>query len=279
MAAVLLTKQLAYIFNSDPSTGSQNLSADGSSFEVSLNNPISIPRGAVDCVAGVVQSAIWSTSPNISPTFNNNVFKFTTTQAPAGTYTLNIPQGLYSIDGLNTYLSAQYANIGLPTNLILITGDQSTQSSILTFEFKGDSVDFTVPNSVRTVLGFNSEVLTAPSANYSFYSESPAAFNRVNSFVIASNIVSQGIPVNNQSEGIIALVPITVPPGSQINFQPYNVSWFECRELIGQSKTNMTFRLLNQSLLPTPTSGDYWSFTLVLQFSLLISSGTLALRP
>jgi hypothetical protein len=140
-------------------------------------------------------------------------------------------------------------------------------------------VNFTVPNSIRTVLGFNTEVLTAPSNNYSFYSENPAAFNRNNSYIIASNFVSQGIPVNNQSAGIIALVPISVAPGSQINYQPYNVSWFDCRELIGNPKINMTFRLLNQALQPTPTSGDSYSFTLVVQYSLLISTGAIALKP
>lgn len=277
--AVLLEKNLSYIFNSDPISGSENLSSDGSSFQVTLNLPISIPKNAVDATAGVLQASIWNTSPNISPAFGNNIFTFTTTQAPSGTYTINIPAGLYSIEGLNTYLSSQFVNLGLPATLISLGGDSSTQKSILTFEFSGDSVDFTIPNSVNTVLGFNSEVLTAPSNNFSFYSENTAAFNRNNSYIIASNLVSQGIPVNNQSAGIISTVPINISPGSQINYQPQNIVWFDIGELIGGSKLNINFRLLNQDLLPTPTSGDFWSFVLLVNYKILLSNSILPLKP
>jgi hypothetical protein len=277
--AVLLEKTFSYIFNSDPASGSQQLSSDGSQFSVSLNLPISIPRNAIEANAGVLQANIWNTSPNISPAFNNNVFTFTTLQAPAGTYTIDIPAGLYSLEGLNTYISSQIVNLGLPSNLISIGGDFATQSSIVLFAFAGDSVDFTVPNSVRTVLGFNSEVILAPSNDYSFYSENAAAFNRNNSYIIASNLVSQGIPVNNQSAGIIALVPINVTPGLQIVFQPQNVVWFDISELIGQIKLNISFRLLNQNLLPTPTSGDYWSFVILIKYNVLLSNSVLPLKP
>src|SRR5690606_30518446 len=95
---------------------------------------------------------------------------------------------------LNAYLSSQFLNLGLPANLITISGDAATQRSIITFLTSGDSIDFTIVNGVREVLGFNSAVITAPSANYSFFSDNVAAFNRINSFLLASNIVAQGIP-------------------------------------------------------------------------------------
>ena len=277
--AVLLEKSFSYIFNSDPASGSQQLSADGSSFTVTLNLPISIPNSAVDATAGVLQANIWNTSPNISAQFNNNIFRFTTLQAPAGTYTITIPDGLYGVEDLNTYLSSQFVNLGLSANLISIGGDNSTQKSILTFEFGGDSVDFTVANSVRTVLGFNSEVLTAPSNNFSFYSENIASFNRNNSYIIASNLVAQGIPVNNQSAGILTTVPIDIAPGSQINYQPQNVIWFDCTELIGRPKLNISFRLLNQDLEATPTGGEFWAFTLLIRYNVLLSTSVLPLKP
>ena len=277
--AVLLEKTFSYIFNSDTASGAQQVSADGSVFSVTLNLPISIPRGAIEASAGVLQANIWNTSPNIAASFGNNIFTFTTTQMPAGTYTLTIPDGLYSIDGLNTYLSSQFVNLGLPSNLFTIGGDFATQSTILTIGFSGDSVNFTVANSVRTVLGFNSEVLTAPSNDYSFYSENPAVFNRNNSYIIASNLVSQGIPVNNQSQGIISTVPINVAPGSQIVYQPQNIIWFEISELIGSPKLNMMFRLLNQNLVATPTGGETWSFTLMIKYNLLLSTSAIPLKP
>lgn len=277
--AVLLEKHLSYLFNSDTTTGAQNIAANGSSFEVSLNTPISIPKGAVSCEAGVVQAAIWNTSPNIAAEFKNNLFRFTTSQAPAGTYTFTVPDGLYSVAGLASYLAAQFVNLGLPSNLISLSGDNSTQKSILTFLISGDSINFTIANTVREVLGFDSQVLTAPSANYSFYSDNTAAFNRNNSYVIASNLVSQGIPVNSQSQGIIATVPIAIVPGSQVNYSPQNVVWFDAGELIGNSKINMRFMLKNQNLEATPTSGDTWSFVLVIRYQVLLAQGSLPLKP
>lgn len=277
--AVLLEKTVSYIFNSDPASGSQNLSSDGSSFQVTLNLPLLIPKSAVNAVGGVLQANIWNTSPNISPLFKNNIFTFTTTQVPAGTYTITIPEGLYSLEGLNTYLSSQFVNLGLSSNLISLGGDFATQKTILTFEFSGDSVDFTIPNSINSILGFNSEVLTAPSNNYSFYSENTATFNRNNSYIISSNLVSQGIPVNNQSQGIITTVPINVSPGSQINYQPQNVIWFDMTELIGSYKLNMQFNLLNQDLEATPTGGEFWQFTLLVKYNILLSTSVLPLKP
>jgi hypothetical protein len=277
--AVILKKNFSYIFNSDPVAGAQNISSDGSQFSTTLNLPLYIPKNAIDASAGVLQANIWNTSPNISPAFNNNIFTFTTLQAPAGTYTITIPEGLYSLDGLNTYISSQLVNLGLPSTLISIGGDFATQSSILVFSFAGDSVDFTVPDSVRTVLGFNSEILTAPSNNFTFYSENPAEFNRNNSYIIASNFVSQGIPVNNLSAGIISLVPIDVAPSSQIVYQPQNVIWFDIGELIGNQKLNINFRLLNQNLQATPTAGQTWSFVLMIKYNILLSTSVLPLKP
>ena len=221
--SALLERQQSWMFNSDPDAGAQNVSANGATFQMSLNTPIRVPKEAVDCTMGVLQSSVWNTSPNIAAEFNNNVFKFTTSEAPADTYTWTIPDGLYSLAGLNSYLASQFTNLGLPSNLITLSGDSATQKSIVTFLTSGDRVDFTVANSVREVIGFNSVVITAPSSNYSFYSNNEAEFNRINALVIASNLVAGGIPVNNSSRGIIATIPISAAPGSQINYSPTNV--------------------------------------------------------
>ena len=135
-------------------------------------------------------------SPNIAATFGNNNFTFTTSVAPAGTHSITIPDGLYSVAALNSYLSSQFVNLGYPSNLITIGGNDATGQSTLTFLTNGDSVDFTVATSVASLMGFNAAVLTAPSANYTFFSDNPAQFNRVNSYIIASNIVANGSTVN-----------------------------------------------------------------------------------
>lgn len=276
--SALLSRCLSLILNSDPAAGAENVSADGSSFQVALHDPIVIPKDAVECKIGVIAANVWNTSPNIAASYGNNQFEFTTTSAPAGTYPLTIPDGLYSVEGLNAYLSSQFLNLGLPANLITISGDAATQRSIITFLTSGDSIDFTIVNSVREVLGFNSAVITAPSANYSFFSDNVAAFNRINSFLLASNIVAQGIPINNQSRGIIGSVPISVAPGSQIVYSPQNVVWFNAKELIGAGKINLAFQLLDQDLRPAPAVDPY-NFTIHIDYTILLSYGVLPLKP
>lgn len=227
----LLEKEQSYIFSSSTASGATNVSADGSAFSVVFTSPLSIPKDNVmDCSVGVVQAQIWNTSPNISPDFKNNIFEYTTSAAPAGTYTITFPEGLYSLEGFGAYLSSQFVNTGLPANLITISGDDATQKTVVTFLTSGDSVNWAVANSVREVLGFASGVSTAPSANYSFYSDEPANFNRVNSYIIRSNLVTGGIQLNSNPQSIIATVPIApTPPGSQVSYQPPNVTCLALR--------------------------------------------------
>lgn len=274
----LLDRSQSFIFNSDPASGASNVSADGSQFSVTLNSPIKIPKDALDCTVGVLQSAVWNTSYNIAASFGNNAFRFTTLSAPANTYSIVIPDGLYSVAGLNSYLSSQFVNLTLPANLITIGGNTATQKSIVTFLTSGDSIDFTVQNSVRGILGFGAVVITAPSANYSFFSPNTAQFNRVNNFIIASNLVSAGIPVNSISRGVIATIPINVAPGSQINYSPTNVIWFDAGDLIGTQRSNLQFSLLDQDLRNAPTGGNNYSFTIMIRYHLYIGTGTLPLK-
>jgi len=267
------------MFNSDAAAGATNVSPDGSMFQVSLNSPIKIPKDAVDCTVGVLQASVWNTSPNIAADYKNNAFEFTTSVAPAGTYSWVLPDGLYSLDGLNSYLAGQFVNTGLPSNLITISGDSATQKSIVTFLTSGDSINWAIVNSVRGVLGFAAGVITAPSANYRFFSDSPAQFNRINSYLIASNLVASGIPVNNVSRGIISTIPIDVSPGSQVNYSPTNVIWFDAPDLIGTQRSNLQFSLLDQNLRATPTAGDAYSVTVMIRYHSYLGTGVIPVKP
>lgn len=277
--SVILEKEQSYFFSSDPTVGATQIQQNGSVFSVALNSPISIPKGAIDAQVAINSAAIWYVNPNISVQLTNNEFTFTTTAAPAGTYTITLPDGLYSLEGLNNTLSNAFVNLGLPSNLFVISGDDATQSTVITFLTSGDSIDFTVANSLRFILGFNNAVYTAPSANYNLYSPNPAAFNADNSYLISSTLTSVGIPINNQSFGILVNVPITATPGSQIVYQPANLVWSDASDLIGQIKQFITFRLTNQSLVPVDTVGEIWQFTLVIKWKLILSNESLPLKP
>ena len=280
--SVVIPKQLSMFFSSDPADGAQNVSADGTKFSIALNNAINVPKGSVSCEVGIQSASIWNTSPNLSPDFNNNKFVFTTSNAAQpGTTTITFPEGLYSLTNFNTFLSSQFINLGLPNNLITLVADTSTQKTVLTFLEAGDQVDFTGAGTCREVLGFSSRLspLTAQVAGFSDFSDNEAAFNRNNVYVIRGDVVNSGIPYNNRAANILSSVPITVRPGSQINYSPTNVLWSQANELIGNPRSNLSFELSNQALKPTPTAGDYWSFVLTIRYSVLLSNEALPLNP
>lgn len=279
--SVVYEKEQSYFFSSDPNVGASQVMANGSKFSVALNNPILIPKGAIECSMSVNSAAIWYVNPNVSLELKNNTFRFTTTSAPAGTYTFTFPNGLYSLQELNSTISNNLINIGLPSNLFVLSGDNATQKTIITFLTSGDSIDFTVANSIRGVLGFNSAVYTAPSANYNLYSPNSAAFNADNSYLIASDLVSVGIPLNNQSFQILVNIPIQQgdAPGTQILYAPTNPVWFECKEIVGHPKQFIRFWLTNQSFVPVDTVGETWDFTVVIKWKLLLTNESLPLKP
>ena len=277
----LLKRETSFLFSSDPSVGATQITNNGSAFAVALDTPISIPKGALNCEVALNFAALWYVNPNVSVQLTNNQFRFTTSSAPAGTYTITFPNGLYSLEGLNSALSNLIVNLGLPANLFILSGNDATQSTVISFFNALDSVDFTIPNSLRFILGFDSLVYTAPTANYNLFSPNPAQFNADVSYLISSDLTPVGIPVNNQSNGVLANIPIPLgtAPGSQIIYQPPNLVWSDANALIGAPKQFIRFRLTNQNLVPIDTVGETYQLTVVLRWQILISNEVLPLKP
>ena len=193
MSSVISNKVQSYVFSSNPALGATNISADGSSFSVSLDSPIEVPRGVIDCTLDVIAASIWNVSPNIKAAYNNDKFYFSHLGTP---YIITIETGLYSLPQLNSYFRRYFVNNGLPNNLIVLSANDSAQTCIITFNYVGTQIDFTQLNTVRTILGFNSELLPngGPSTiiGESYEGESKASFNRINFYYFKSSLVNQG---------------------------------------------------------------------------------------
>ena len=265
--AALITKHESRAFSSAASNGASSISADMSSFEVTLQSPLSIPAGALDAELACYSATVWNTSPNISPAFGNNVFRYTTSTTPAGTYSVSVPEGLYSLTALNAYLSNAFVNNGHSGSLFVLTGDDATQKSIVTIATLGDSVNFSVGGSIGSVLGFGAVTIVAGVAGENEYSTTAASFNRVDGYYIRSNIVSAGLQINSSTTGIVASIPISVGPGSVISYEPTNPVWVDASDLIGRGKQNLSFGLIDQLGRATPTAGEVFSFVLVLRWT------------
>jgi hypothetical protein len=241
---MLIEKQLSYIFSSDPSNGAQNVSPDGSSFSVQLNQPVAIPAEAIYATLEVQSATVWWTIPSISAALRNNkLYIYSEWLAADGAippnypnYEITIADGLYGEEGLSAAIGRELIKQGLPSNLFTLTGDASTQRTIFTFNFDEPTViDFTKLDTFRETLGFNSRfVPVVPrEAGYSEYSDNVARFDQITSFLINTDLISDGIPVNNTSSGTIANVLINVPPGSLINYTPVISVKANADQLIG----------------------------------------------
>ena len=277
--SVIVDKQLSYTFSSNTSTGAANIQNNGASFSVALNSPIYIPKGTVDCTVEVLQAAVWNTSPNIAVEFGNYRLRFTYNE---NVYGFVIPDGLYSLTDLNTTISRLLANAGLASNLFILSGDQSTQKTVITYSVSGVRIDFTRPDSIRTVLGFDarlSPVGGISAAGQSDFSDNTAVFNRINSFFVRSSMVNNGLPLNNVGSGIIAAIPITAAPGSQINYAPTIPIAVDASDLPGTTLQFISFDLLDQELRYVNTVGEDWSITLAIKYKILLTIESLPMIP
>ena len=286
---MLLEKELSYIFSSDPANGAKNVSADGSSFSVQLNEPIMIPAEAISATLEVQSANIWWVVPNISEALGNNKLYLHSEYVPTDRvlpgeypdYTFTIPDGLYDLDTLSEAISRQYASMGLPANLITLTADDSTQKVVLTLNYIDPTwLDFTQANTFREILGFDARLApTSPQiTGYHELGDNIARFNTISSFLINSDIISNGIPVNSTSAGTIADVLIDVLPGSLINYTPVVTVKSNANELIGKAKNFFSFRLTDQTRNIVNTNGEYYNFTVIIKYYIPFVEHTQALR-
>ena len=141
----------------------------------------------------------------------------------------------------------------------------ATQTIVITFNYAATSIDFTQADSCREILGFDSAVVTG-TVGENVFGDNIAAFNRITSYFIKSNILSGGIPQNTKSTGIITGVPITAKVGSQINYSPKNPLKSNADELIGAAKQFLSFRLLDQLERDVSTAGEEWSLAIVIRY-------------
>ena len=267
----VIQKEFSLFLNSDENAGAENVSSDGSRFSVSLNTPIAIPSNAFNCSVAVIQASVWFTTPNISSSYKNNILSFTTSDiANAGTHVIDFSDGLYSLGNMNSYINVALTNLGLPASLINLTAFASTGQTIVNFLNSGDSIDFTVPNSCNVILGFDKRLVVATINNDSVYSDTVAQFNRVSNYLISSDLISSGIPINNKTIGLISSIPINVPAGDLITFSPTVPTEVDAENLVGTYESNINVQLLDQQLRPTATQSESYSVLIRIKYNILI---------
>lgn len=269
----MTTQEISMIVSSDPSQGVQNISQDGSSFEISLDaGGLQIPKEAKNCQVRVDQASIWWSIPNIITGQNDKMYITAPNVLGQSTnYAITIPQGLYDLPMLNLAiqreLENQQAKIS-PKPVISLLADNPTQKVGILRNYTDISIDFTQSDTFREILGFNSQILainaTAPVTSLG---DNTANFNTLNYFLIGSDIVSKGIRFNSEYNQTLAQILVDVAPSSQIVYQPFNPARCDASNLIGSKRTSLRFFLTDDKNRPVNTAGEYWSARIVISYT------------
>jgi len=265
MTSVAIPRTTEFIFSSDPNQGAINVQQNGGYFEVAFNEPIELPPDASNVEVKVANATIWWTVPNII-TGVNDIFSGVVNAIAIPPSA--IPEGLYDLNGLQSAIRTIMINHGVTqayatTNFQLIA-DNATQK-VQIFLANADTIHVGVANSVFQLAGWPVGSLDVVGPGI-FTAPNIANFNTINYFLIHTDLVQRGIRFNNNWNQTVAQVQIDVPPGSQINYAPYNPPSSGGQELAGQQKWRAKFWLTDQNNNIVNTFGEFWSVRIVVTF-------------
>lgn len=366
---MMVPQEITMIVSSDPSNGAVNRSADGSYFEIQLQDGLSLPAEALNPTLSVEEATVWWTVPNIITGVNDKMYitgtganplissrtelgfpvpatySMTVVSADVSTLTMNniaggmpigvlvvrdifrpdsglssgieytitavtldtataktftvsgllegnisanngafsrvryntvnnyiitIPQGLYDLNGINQAILRGLENAGAkidPNPLISFSPDEPTQRVEMRVNYSTVSVDFTQPDTPRTILGFNSAVYgTYATTPVSVLAPNVAGFNQVNYFLIHSDLTNKGIRFNNNYNQTIAQVLIDVSPGSQIVSRPFNPARIPVTELVGAKRNNIRMWITDDNDNRINTNSEFWTARIVIRY-------------
>lgn len=263
--------------SSDPNLGARNVGNNGSTFEVLFNPALTVPEEAVNVKVSVERATVWYTFPNISASLGNNKFYV---NEGATNYILTIPDGLYSLDQLEQSIVNEGTNAGItnsPNPFIQLTGNQATQRVEITFGYDNISVDWNA-DSPYVILGFTQGTTTGPTSalpvppadplDYQYTADTVAGFNQVNEIFIKSDLVNDGIPLNNKFDGVLTNIQLDVPPGSQQTYQPFRPLYCSGESLKSASRSNVRFFLTDEEGNFLDTASEYYTLTIRISYDL-----------
>jgi hypothetical protein len=267
--------EINLLVTSDPASGAINVSPDGSSFEIQLENAIKIPDEAINATISVEEATVWWSIPNVVTGVNDKLYCTVprSTDDLLTAYIITIPSGLYDLTGLNNSISRGLENAGAKMDgglaSITYSPDNATQKVEMRLAYLGSTVSFVQADTFKDLLGYDAQVIGPTIVEpVTFLAENTAGFNTVNYFLIHSDLVSKGIRFNNSYNQSIAQVLIDVAPGSQIVSKPYNPARTNASQLIGDQRKNLKFWLTDDSNRAVDTNKEYWTARVVLKFLL-----------
>jgi len=149
---------------------------------------------------------------NVDPTNNKFVYNNGPTRKE-----IQIPEGAYELDDLNSYINNQLRVNGEPDDVIQLLANTNTLKCILKISNPKYSVSFKEEGTLRDLLGFDSKVYTKSQEG-----ERNVNILKVNTILVHCDVVG-GSVVNGQSHPTIYSFFPNVSPGFKIVESPYNL--------------------------------------------------------
>jgi hypothetical protein len=181
-----------------------------------------------------------------------------------------LPQGLYDLNAMQNAIATQLENLGASSAtepIISLSADTASQRVNIRFPFPTSAVDFSQPETIRTIIGFPPTLIgDFVDAPKTITGSSTPAFNAVNYFLLHTDLTNLGLRFNNQYSQVVSQILIDRPPGSQILSRPFNPARIPVPELIGATRNSIRVWLTNDQNERINTNGEYYSARLKLEY-------------
>ena len=260
------------LVSSSPDQGALNLSEDGSSFEVKLEDAITIPDQARNIKLEVQRALVWNNMPNIYTDVNDKIYiNGPNTEDIQTSFVVTIAQGSYDLQTLTNDILADLEVQGAktePLSLISLDADVATGKVEVSLNYPTVQIEMRSWNTFHKILGLNEELYTVPTGKttHTFLADNVANFAAVESILVHSDITSKGLSINGQYSQTVAQILPDVRSGSLIVFQPLSPLKIDCDNLKGTNLESFRVWLTNEKNEAISTNGEYYSMLLKLSF-------------
>jgi hypothetical protein len=239
--------ELNIIVSSDPTQGAFNRSADGSYFEIFLqDNGIQVPKDATQCYLSVEECTVWWTVPNVITGVNDKVYIYgPSAQEEVSDINLGIPTSSIGNGLAFTILGTMPLGLFQVGDIIKVTssGAEYPITSILTYTTTGITFVSSNTTALITVTAHWSRIRGGTGVTY-YPITLPQGLYDLNAMQNAISTQLENEGASSTTEPIISLVADTASqrvnirfpfPTSRVDFtQPNTI-----REIIGFPPTNI----------------------------------------
>ena len=264
------------VLSVDSAYGS-NISDDGASFRYDMSPPLKVPSDAVKCEITCPEANVQYTFPNLSKDGSGDYFGYS---FRGTSYLHEIPQGIYSMDEIASYMNRVALQDGISTDadLFSVVGIESTQKVTLGAWIQDGSGDVTIDfsdssgtASIRELLGFDTQTITYSAGGttgaYLYQAaENVATFSSLTYVQVLSSIVNSSVGNTGAPSSTLCTVTPDVSVGSEIVFRPSNPLQIAADNLIGSTVNSITFRLVDNSGTQVNTMGESWSMRIQVKY-------------